>query len=63
MEMSQLHESFRKQKEKRQNKDAAYKAQFKPKGKRNKRRLHDLKQSNNKDKTTNQVRLTALVWR
>ena len=35
MEMSQLHESFRKQKEKRQNKDAAYKAQFKRKSKQN----------------------------
>jgi hypothetical protein len=43
-DMSQLQESFWKQKEKRQNNGAAYKAQFNEKGtERKKYMLHDLK--------------------
>ena len=60
MEMSQLKESFWRQKEKRRNDDAAYKAQFKRKIKQNEK-IDAAWFENKKDKATNQVRLMALV--
>jgi hypothetical protein len=51
-------------KEKRKSDDGAYKAQFKQKRKRSEKSMQpDLKQSNRKVKTANQVRLTVLVLR